>query len=130
MNKEDLEKRTKQFALDALQWVSSLRKDRSSDVLCRQLLRSATSIGANYREANRAESTEDFIHKIALVEKEASETVYWLELMEGIDLGEPQKRSALQKESVELLSIFCAIGKTTKRNRKLYPGKISARKSK
>jgi hypothetical protein len=64
------------------------------------------------------------------VEKEASETAYWLELMEGIAIGEPQKRSALQKESVELLSIFCAIGKTAKRNRNLYPGKIALRKPK
>ena len=130
MNKNELEKRTKQFALDALQWVSSIRTDRSSDVLCRQFLRSATSIGANYREANRAESKDDFIHKIALVEKEASETAYWLELMEGIALGEPQKRSAMRKESGELLSIFCAIGKTAKRNRNLYTGKLTLRKPK
>ena len=130
MNKDELEKRTRQFALDALQWVSSIRTDRSSDVHCRQFLRSATSIGANYREANRAESKDDFIHKIALVEKEASETSYWLELMEGMSLGEPQKRSALRKESGELLSIFCAIGKTTKRNRTLYPGNMALRKSK
>jgi four helix bundle protein len=130
MNKNELEKRTKQFALDSLQWVSSIRTDRSSDMLCRQFLRSSTSIGANYREANRAESKDDFIHKIALVEKEASETAYWLELMEEIALGEPQKRSALRKESGELLSIFCAIGKTSKRNRTLTPDKIAQRKSK
>jgi len=73
---------------------------------------------------------DDFIHKIALVEKEASETAYWLELMEGIALGEPQKRSALRKESGELLSIFCAIGKTAKRNRNLYTGKLTLRKPK
>jgi four helix bundle protein len=130
MNKDELEKRTRQFALDALQWVSSIRTDRSSDLLCRQFLKSSTSIGADYREANRAGSKDDFIHKISLVEKEASETAYWLELMEGIAIGEPQKRSALQKESVELLSIFCAIGKTAKRNRNLYPGKIALRKPK
>jgi four helix bundle protein len=129
MNKEDLEKRTKQFALDAFQWVSTIRKDHSSDVLCRQFLRSAASIGANYREANRAESKDDFIHKIALVEKEASETGYWLELMEGISIGESKKRAELKKEAGELLAIFCAIGKTAKRNRKLYPGKIVTRKS-
>ncbi len=130
MNKEDLEKRTKQFALDALQWVSSLRKDRSSDVLCRQFLRSATSIGANYREANRAESKDDFIHKISVVEKETSETAYWLELMEGVALGEPQKLVALQKEAGELLAIFCAIGKTAKRNRNLSSGKSALKKPK
>jgi four helix bundle protein len=128
MNKEELETRTRRFALDALNWASSIRADRSADVRVRQFLKSATSIGANYREANRAESKDDFIHKIALVEKEASETAYWLELIEGIDLGESEKRSALMKESAELLSIFCAIGKTAKRNRKLYPGKLAAGK--
>jgi four helix bundle protein len=123
MNKEDLEKRTKKFALDAIHWTSTIRSNRSSDVLCRQFLRSATSIGANYREANRAESKDDFIHKIAITEKEASETEYWLELMEGISVGEAEKRTSLRKEVKELLAIFCAIGKTCKLNRKLQSRK-------
>ena len=130
MDKIELEKRTKQFSLDVIKWISLLPHDRSSDVLSRQLMKSATSIGANYREANRAESKNDFIHKIAIVEKEASETIYWLELMEGIQSGEAEKRAYLMKEANELLSIFCAIGKTAKHNKRLYTTKISNQNSK
>jgi four helix bundle protein len=69
--------------------------------LGRQLLKSGTSIGANYREANRAESKADFIHKLAIVEKEASETLYWLELMLESGIG-------ANEEAKELLAIFTA----------------------
>jgi len=75
MNKSDLEKRTKTFALRVIQFASRLPKNKSADVLGYQLLKSGTAIGANYREANRAESRRDFIHKIGIVEKEASETL-------------------------------------------------------
>ena len=71
-------------------------------------------IGANYREANRAESRKDFIHKIALVEKEAAETQYWLELFEEANTGDPEDRHWLLQESGELLAIFTSIGKTSK----------------
>ena len=71
-------------------------------------------IGANYREANRAESRKDFIHKIALVEKEAAETQYWLELCVEANIGNSEERQELLQESGELLAIFTSIGKTTK----------------
>ena len=79
-----------------------------------QLLKSGASIGANYREANRAESRNDFIHKIALVEKEAAETQYWLELFDEANIGDPKERHWLLQESGELLAIFTSIGKTSK----------------
>jgi four helix bundle protein len=79
--KKELEARTKQFALRVINLISSLPKRRVADVLGHQLLKSGTSIGANYREANRAQSREDFIHKIAICEKEAAETEYWVELL-------------------------------------------------
>ena len=82
-----------------------------------RLLKSGTSIGANYREANRAESRDDFIHKIALVEKEAAETQYWLELFEEAGEGNPDERRWLLQESGELLAIFTSIGKTSKARR-------------
>ena len=72
MNKWELEKRTKEFALRVIMFVANLPKNKVTDVLGYQLLKSATSIGANYREANRAESHDDFIHKVAIVEKETS----------------------------------------------------------
>src|SRR5438552_15750625 len=77
---KDLEQRTKRFGLAVIKFCSALPRSREADVLGRQLLRSGTSIGANYREANRGVSRADFAHKIGTVQKEASETQYWLEL--------------------------------------------------
>ena len=90
-------------------------------MLSYQLLKSGTSIGANYREANRAESRNDFVHKIALVEKEAAETQYWLELFEESNIGDPTERCWLLQESGELLAIFTSIGKTSKSRRSTNP---------
>jgi four helix bundle protein len=85
-----------------------------SETLGVQLLRSGTSVGANYREANRAESKSDFIHKIALVEKEAAETQYWLVLFDETGIGNRQDRHWLLQEAASLLAIFTTIGKTSK----------------
>ena len=109
----DLEERTKQFALSSIRLVAKLPRTREADVLGRQLLRSATSIGANYREANRGVSRADFAAKIGTVQKEAAETKYWLELLveSGIERGAAQD---LLIESTELLAIFTTIGKRLK----------------
>ena len=80
-----------------------------------QLLKSATSIGANYREANRAESKSDFIHKITIIEKEAAETQYWIELFNDSNIGSAEDRAWLLQEATELLAIFTSIGKTSKK---------------
>ena len=88
-----------------------------TDTLGTQLLRSGTSLGANYREANRAQSRSDFIHKIALVEKEAAETQYWLELFDESRIGNSEDRRSLIEESKALLAIFTSIGKTSKSRR-------------
>ncbi len=88
-----------------------------AETLGMQLLRSGTSVGANYREANRAQSRSDFIHKIALVEKEAAETQYWLELFDESKIGNRDDRLWLLEESNELLAIFTRIGKTSKSRR-------------
>ena len=120
MRKEELEKRTKEFALKIIRFVSNLPKNKVTDVLGYQLLKCGTSVGANYREANRAVSRADFVNKIGIVEKEASESQYWLELCDMGEIGEPEERKKLLKESGELLAIFTTIGKTTKlRNTKL-----------
>jgi four helix bundle protein len=112
--KKDLEHRTKKFALVVIALVSSLPRTREPDILARQLLRSGTSIGANYREANRGVSHADFANKIGTVQKEASETQYWLELL--IESGVAKDRAAidLHKEASELLAIFTTIGKKLK----------------
>lgn len=117
MNKNDLEKRTKVFALRVVKFVNQLPAGRASDVLGRQLLKSGTSVGANYREANRAESYDDFIHKIALCEKEASESQYWLELLNEADIKGLVMDSWLLQEATELLAIFTSIGKTARSRR-------------
>ena len=119
MDKKELEKRTKKFALEVIKFVAHLPNNKISNVLGYQLLKCGTSIGANYREANRAQSRKDFIHKIAVVEKEASETQYWLELFDASDVGDPNSRSWLLCESGELLAIFTSIGKTAKRRQKV-----------
>ena len=80
----------------------------------RQLLRAGISIGANYREANRAESKNDFIHKIGLAEKEAAETGYWLEICSDSGIGTPAEIKPLLAESVELLAILTTIGRKAK----------------
>ena len=118
MDKVELERRTKAFAVKVVRFVGALPRNRLSDTLGTQLLKSGTSVGANYREANRAQSRSDFIHKIALVEKEAAETQYWLELFDETGLGNPQERGWLLQESTSLLAIFTTIGKTAKSRRK------------
>jgi len=118
MDKRDLEKRTKKFALEVIKFVAELLKNKITDVLGYQFLKCGTSIGANYREANRAQSRQNFIHQIAIVEKEASETQYWLELFDALNMGDLKIRSWLIQESAELLAIFTTTGKTAKRRQK------------
>jgi four helix bundle protein len=119
MDKKELEKRTKKFALEVIKFVADLPNNKITNMLGYQLLKCGTSIGANYREANRAQSRKDFIHKIAVVEKEASETQYWLELFDALQMGDLKTRSWLLSESDELLAIFTSIGKTIKRRQKV-----------
>ncbi len=118
MNREGLEERTKEFALQIIRFVSALPKNQVSNVLGYQLLKSGTSIGANYREASRGESRADFIHKIAIAEKEAAETEYWLELFEQEGIGDVDKLHWLTKERQELLAILTASGRTAKKRQR------------
>jgi four helix bundle protein len=80
------------------------------DVIRYQLVRAGTSVGANYREANRAESRNDFIHKIGIVEKEASESQYWLQICDEAKFGDAKQREWLRQEAGELLAILLAPG--------------------
>ena len=117
MDKVELERRTKVFGVKILSFVAALPRNRVTDTLGTQLLRSGTSLGANYREANRAQTRSDFIHKISLVEKEAAETQYWLELFDESGIGSSEDRRWLLEESNALLAIFTSIGKTSKSRR-------------
>ena len=102
MNKAELEQRTKEFSLILIRFLESLPKNYLCEAMGRQLLKSGTSIGANYRDANRTESKADFVHKLAIAEKEASETVYWLELMTEAGIGSRQEVAGLLQEPSEI----------------------------
>jgi len=115
--KNDLETRTKRFALSIIELVGKLPQCKASDVIGYQLLKSGTSIGANYLEATRAQSCDDFIHKIGICEKETSETEYWLELAQGADLIALTASEEPLRETQELLAIFVASGRTAKSRR-------------
>lgn len=112
--KTELEGRTKDFAIRIVQLIRSFPKTVDGIEVGRQLLKAGTSIGASYREANRAESRNDFIHKIGIAEKEASETAYWLEICAGSQLGRTDEVRALLKEANELLAIVTTIGRKAK----------------
>jgi len=114
MNKDDLKIRTKRFALRVIVLVESLPKGRTADVLGKQLLRSGTSVGANYRSACRAKSTADFIYKMGIVEEEADETIYWLELLEEAGLKKLDDIKDLLDEANQLLAMTIASIKTAK----------------
>ncbi len=117
MNRRDLEKRTKQFAIKIIQFVATLPRNRIGDVITYQLVKAGTAVGANYREAGRAESRNDFIHKVAIVEKESSESEFWLEICAEASLGNQELLSWLLPEAGELLRIFTKSGKTAKLHR-------------
>jgi four helix bundle protein len=110
----DLKIRTKEFSLRIIRMFTALPMTTVAEVLGKQVLRSATSIGANLREAQRARSKSEFVSKIGDCLKELDETAYWLELLCESGILSPKKLSALRKECDELLAIFTTISKRSK----------------
>ena len=111
-NKEygnQLEIRTKSFAISIIMLSVSISNKPEKNIVKNQITKSGTSIGANYREANRSRSKADFVNKIKICESEASETVYWLELIIELNWAETKKMQSIYKESKELLAIFTSI---------------------
>src|SRR6266403_4282966 len=98
-NESDLRKRTKAFALRILKLVDTLPKTTAGRALASQIIRSGTSVAANYRAACRAKSTADFIAKMGTVEEEADETLFWLELLEESQLVPAAKLTAIKQEA-------------------------------
>jgi len=112
---EDLKKRTKQFALRVIRMFAQLPKnDEEARVLGKQVLRSGTSVGANYREASRGRSKAEFISKIGDCLKEAEETEYWLELLVDSNRVRLAKMANLLDETSQLIAIFTTIDKRSK----------------
>ena len=106
-----LEERTRNFAVDIIRISSKLPDHPESKVIRNQLTKSGTSIEANYREANRARSSADFINRIKICESEASETQYWLAVISDNEWALPSKLQVARNECAELLAIFTTIGK-------------------
>lgn len=116
-NKEfgkQLEVRTKEFALAVIRLSATLPNHTESKVIKNQITKSGTSIGANYREANRLRSKADFKNKINICTSEASETVYWLEIISELNWVDSMKLEDLINEANELLALFTSIGKNIK----------------
>jgi len=115
MSNENLKQRTKKFALDVIKLVETLPHDRTSHIIGGQLLRAGTSVGANYRGACRARSPADFISKMGIVEEEADESSYWVELL--LDAGKlrTEKARPLLNKSGERVAISVASINTARR---------------
>ena len=114
MNPSELKQRTKAYGKRVIKLIESLPKNTTSSVIGRQLLRSATSVGANYRAVCRAKSRADFIAKLSIVEEECDESLYWLEILVETNQIKPILVSGLMKEGEEILAIVVASAKTAR----------------
>jgi four helix bundle protein len=114
---ELLKDRTKQFAIHVIRDLRSLPTNNETHVINRQLLRSATSVAANYRAVCRSRSKAEFVSKIGVVVEEADETVFWLEMLSDLGFLSSAKAVPLLKEANELLAIFAASQRTARANK-------------
>jgi four helix bundle protein len=114
---QELKNRTKQFAIRIVKLFRLLPRTEEARVIGRQLLRSGTSVAANYRAVCRARSRAEFIAKIGVVVEEADETVLWLELLVDLDIVAPKRMTGLLAEANELLAIFAASQYTARKKR-------------
>jgi four helix bundle protein len=118
MSPEDFKKRTKTFALRIIKLFEQLPKTTVAQVIGRQLLRSGTSVGANYRAACRARSQADFIAKLGIVEEECDESLYWMELLIESGAMKPKRLSLLLDEAGEILAMIVQSINTARRSNK------------
>ena len=116
MKHQNLQDRTRQFALDVIHFVESLPANETCKTLGRQLLRSGTSVGANYRAACRARSQADFISKMGVVLEEADESAYWIELLNDAHKTTVRESGDLLREANELIAITTSSINTARKN--------------
>jgi len=116
MTKDELKRRTKQFAINIIRLVEELPNTKSGNTIGNQIIRSGTSVAANYRSACRARSNADFISKITIVEEECDETLFWIELIIDTGLLKKERLTDIFNEANELTAIFTATGRTAKQN--------------
>ena len=126
VDRDGFQRRTMGLALRVIHLVESLPRSETGQVLGRQLLRSATSAGANYRSACRAKSRADMLHKLGIVEEELDETLYWIELLIAGGLLQQGKAAELIQETDEILAMTVASRKTLRER----AAQIENRKSK
>jgi four helix bundle protein len=107
---KNMEIRTRKFAINIVKLSSSLRYSKENDVIKNQITKSGTSVGANYREANRARSKADFYNKIKICESETNETIYWLEVINELKISCDDELDLMLQEANQLLAIFTSIG--------------------
>ena len=115
--KRETKRRTKEFALRVIRLVQSLPRGQMADVLGKQLLRSGTSVGANYRAACRAKSRADFISKMGIVEEEADESMYWMELLIESGLVQHDRVADLLNEADQLIAMTVSSIQTARSNK-------------
>ena len=111
---QDLKARTKQFALDVIRYCRTLPDADEFRIIRRQIIRSSTSVAANYRSAQRAKSKPDFVNKLAIAEEEADESLLWLECLGELATREHVELQRLMKEANELVAILTASRKTAR----------------
>jgi four helix bundle protein len=130
MNPDEFKKRTQKFALDVIELTEQLPAGRTAEVLGRQLLRAGTAVGANYRAATRAQSAVHMVAKLGIVEEEADECGYWLELLVERRLVPASRAENLCREASQLVAMVVASRKTLRANlRRERQSKIENRKS-
>lgn len=118
MKPEDLQKRTKEFAVRVMKLSGTLEKLSLGKLIGRQVFRSGTSIAANYRAACKSKSTKDFIAKLGIVIEESDETIFWLELLSDSKLISPEAIQELLQESKEITAIMVASRTSAIRNQR------------
>jgi four helix bundle protein len=112
MDEQEFKKRTKNLAIRTMALVDALPRKRSAEVIGKQLLRSGTSVGANYRAACRGRSTADILSRVAIVEEEADESMYWIELLVEAQLIAAARVQSLLNEFNEIVAMTVASIKT------------------
>ena len=113
----ELRDRTRDFAVRIVEMADHLPRRLSTEILAKQLIRCATSVGANYRAACRARSHSEFVSKMQIVQEEADETQYWLELLYRIGALKEEEFRPLEKEASELTAIFTSSAATARKNK-------------
>ena len=118
MTRDQFRERTFQFGIRCIRLAEALPKSMAAQIVAKQLIRYATSVGANYRAAIRGKSRADFVAKMGIVEEECDESLYWIDVVIELGLVPPSRTTELQREANEILAVVVSSIKTARRNSK------------